>query len=530
MTADLLTAGWQFHQAGDLPRAEDAYRQLVRQQPDNAQGWYLLGALCQARGDLAAAAGHLEQALRLRPAFAEAIHSRGIVHARQGQLAEATARFREALHLKPGDAEMQTNLGVALARQGEYADAVAVLQAVLRQRPHYARAQTHLAEAHSNLGTILCYHGQLEAAAEQLREALRLRPQFAEACNNLGTVLRELGDFPEALTQFALALRLKPDYADAHVNAAGVWLLLGDFARGWPAYEWRWQLPNGPRRALTQPRWDGSPVAGRTILLYPEQGLGDTLQFIRYARLLQEQGARVVVECQKPLLRLLARCPGIDQLVAQGDLPPRHDICTPLLSLPYHFETTLDTIPADVPYLEADPALVEHWRQELAARPGFKIGITWQGNPAYPADRQRSIPLAAFAPLAEVRGVRLVSLQKGPGSEQLAAFAEKWPVLDLGSRLDAAAGPFMDTAAVMKNLDLVVTSDTSIPHLAGALGVPVWVALAKVPDWRFLLERRDSPWYPTLCLFRQEQRGDWRPVFERIAQTVHQLLKGERGA
>jgi tetratricopeptide (TPR) repeat protein len=715
--AELLPLAWRLHQAGDLPRAEQVYRQLLQQEPGNAQVWYLLGALCEARGDLTAAADNLDQALRLRPAFAEALHHRGVVFARQGQLAAAAARFRRALGLKPGDVEIQTNLGQTLARQGHYAEAVALLQAVLEQRADYARARTALrsilarqaaggadrptqsvaqcnqeglhylaqgkldpaaacfrqalqlqadcaeayynlgctlarqrhrdealacyqqalrlrpdfaeaynnlaglyreqkrpaeaeascraalrlrpemAEAHSSLGGALLDQKRTLEAEASYRTAVRLRPDFAEAHYNLGVVLseqkrpaeaeasyraalrlrpdmaaaysnlglalldqdrtaearecferalelrpdmaeahnnlamafRQLGRFEEALASFAHAVRAKPDYADPHGGAGVLWLLLGDFEKGWPEFEWRWQRNDSsfcPPRVLTRPRWDGSLLAGRTILLYPEQGLGDTIQFVRYARLVKEQGATVIVECQKPLQRLLARCPGIDRLVAAGDPLPPHDLCAPLLSMPYHFKTRMDSIPAEVPYLEADPVLVEEWRRELVALPGLKIGIAWQGNAQYQHDRQRSLPLREFAPLAALRGVRLVSLQKGPGSEQLAAVAGQWPVTDLGARLDEAAGPFMDTAAVMKNLDLIVTSDTSIPHLAGALGVPVWVALAKIPDWRFLMEREDSPWYPSMRLFRQERAGDWGPVFQRIAQAVQERMQG----
>jgi tetratricopeptide (TPR) repeat protein len=633
---DLLAAAWRFHQAGDLPRAEQAYRQFVEQEPGNAQGWYLLGALCQARGDLVAATTHLEQALRLRPAFAEALNQRGAVLAQQGRLAEAADYFRQALRHQPGQAEMQTNLALALLQQGHHAEAVALLQAVLDKQPEHARAQQYLgaalaqqaarglpsSEAYYRLATALAGQRQLEEAGACFRQALRQRPGWAEASNSLGKVFRDqkrpaeaeacyrealqfqpdlaeahynlgvclleqrrpaeaeqscraavrllpeaaaahntlgvalleqqrpeealacferavqlqpgsseaqnnrgnalwqLGRLEEALASYAQALQIQPDYAEVHRNVALIRLLLGDFDQGWAEFEWRWQLPINRSRSFTRPRWDGSSLTGRTILLYAEQGLGDTIQFIRYARLVKALGATVIVECQRPLLRLLARCPDIDRLVAQGDPLPAHDVCAPLLSLPYHFGTRLNTIPANVPYLEADPALVEQWRRELAALSGFKIGINWQGNAQYQHDKQRSLPLREFAPLAALPGVQLLSLQKGPGSEQLAAVAGQWPVTDLGARLDEAAGAFMDTAAVMKGLDLVVTSDTAIPHLAGALGVPVWVALAKVPDWRFLLEREDSPWYPSMRLFRQERAGEWGAVFERIAQAV----------
>jgi Flp pilus assembly protein TadD len=622
MTAELLATGWRLHRAGDLSRAEQAYRQLLEQESGNAQAWYLLGVLCQARGDLAAAASHLEQALRLRPVFAEARNQRGIIFARQGQLTEAAAQFREALQLKPTDADIQTNLAVALLRQGQFAEATALLLALVQQRPDYARAQRHLgetrvqlraqqrpaeaeacsraivrlqsesaeahnnlgidlldqhrlvearacfqravqldvghAEAHNNLAVALWHLGQLDEATVSLREAVRLRPDYSDALSNLGEVLRQLGNlqeaaaslreavrlrpddadalnnlglvfrdqdrFEEALASYAQALRIKPDDAEVHWNVAHIRLLLGDFQRGWAEYQWLWRRRHVSPRVFAQPRWDGSPLAGRTILLYADHGLGDTIQFIRYAGLVKEQGATVIVECQKPLRHLLARCPGIDTLVAGCDPLPHFDLQAALMSLPYLFQTRLDTIPAQIPYLWADPVLVEQWRPELTALRGFKIGIAWQGSGG-PKD-PRSIPVREFAPLAAVPGVRLVSLQKGPGSEQLAALAEHWPVTDLNGRLDEVTGAFMDTAAVMQHLDLVVTCDTSIVHLAGALGVPVWVALKNVPEWRFLLKREDSPWYPTMRLFRQEQRGEWGPVFQRIAQAVLQRLHG----
>jgi tetratricopeptide (TPR) repeat protein len=667
MTADLLMTGWRFHQAGDLPRAEEAYRRLVQQEPGNAQAWFLLGALCQARGDLAAALTSLEQALRLRPEYPEALHHQGIVFIKQKRFAEAMSCFQRALQLEPRNVEIQTNLALVLAHQGQHAEAVSRLQAALAVQPDYARAQTQLqtiqaqqaaaegsaylerkqfaeaadrfrqvlrlrpesAEAHRDLGRALACQGQLDEAIASYQQALRLRPDFAEAHHHVGVLLRqqkrfteaeasiraavrlrpdlpELHDllaetlldqkrpaeaeascraalqlrpemteahnnlgralleqdrlteamacferalqllpdfaqahnnravalwqlerFEEAFAGNARALQLQPDFADPHANTGMLWLLLGDFEKGWPEYEWRWQRPDCPSRSFTQPRWDGSSLAGRTILLYAEQGLGDTIQFARYPRLLKEQGGTVIVECQRALLPLLARCLGIDRLVSRGEPLPPHDVRAPLLSVPYHLGTRLDTIPASVPYLEADPALVERWRQQLAALPGFKIGINWQGNPQFRLDRQRSFPLEEFAPLAAVRGVQLVSLQHGPAAEQLRAVAGRWPITDLGGRLDEEAGPFMDRAAVMKGLDLVVTSDTSIAHLAGALGVPVWVALGKVPYWCYLMEREDCPWYPTMRLFRQEQRGDWASVFRRIALAV-QRLTGER--
>jgi hypothetical protein len=277
-------------------------------------------------------------------------------------------------------------------------------------------------------------------------------------------------------------------------------------------------MPSFPR-----PRWNGEPLDAKTILLAAEQGLGDTLQFVRYAPLLRKRCAKVIVACQKTLIPLLSNTPGIDQLFPPAVELPHFDVWASLVSLPGIMGTTLETIPADIPYLFPVKELVEHWQRDLQARPGFKIGICWQGNPDYKADRERSIPLLEFAPLARVPGVQLISLQKGHGAEQFAQVSAEFSVIDLASRLDVSSGPFMDTAAVIKQLDLVITADTAIAHLAGGLGAPVWIALPYVAHWCWLWGRDDSPWYPSARLFRQTERGNWKSVFSRMADGLTRL-------
>jgi hypothetical protein len=349
-----------------------------------------------------------------------------------------------------------------------------------------------------------------------------LNPDFAEAHSNLGLLMQSKGKRDHAMACYRHALEIKPDYPEARNNHSLLLLLMGCFREGWPEYEWRWKCKGQEERVFPQPRWTGSSLAGRTLLVHSEQGLGDTLQFIRYAELLRHQGGTVMIEVQPSLLPLLTQS-GFQGLVGKGTPLGDFDVHVPLLSLPGIFETSLETIPGGVPYLSADPQGVEHWQHVLRDTAGFRVGVAWQGNPNYKGDRLRSIPLSHFRVLAQ-DGVELISLQKGFGSEQMAEIAGKFKVRDLGGSVDTEHGAFMDTAAIMKNLDLVVTSDTAVAHLAGALGVPVWVALPFSPDWRWMLDRTDSPWYPTMRLFRQSRSDDWETVFHTMAQALSEVL------
>jgi hypothetical protein len=426
------------------------------------------------------------------------------------------------VELRPGYAEAYNNLGIALASREKLNEAVACYRQALVLKPDYA-------EAHYNLGKVLPDQGKLEEAVACYRRALELKPDYAEAHLNLGNVFTLQRKLDEAVACFGRALELKPDYADAHLNRAHLWLLSGDWQRGWREYEWRWQTKQLSPRHFQQPLWDGGSLVGKTILLHAEQGLGDTLQFVRYAPLVKGLGAAaVIVECQKSLLPLLSTCPGIDQLFAKGDPLPEFAAQAPLLSLPRIFQTSPDTIPDAVPYLFAAPARIESWRERLRDLAGFKIGINWHGRAGQGSWRARNIPLRRFAGLAEFPGVHLISLQKGAGREELAEVREYFTVVDLGDEVDQAGGAFMDTAAIMMNLDLVITSDTAVPNLAGALGVPVWLALPFVPDWRWLLDRADSRWYPTMRLFHQPTAGDWAVVFQEIQDALRERLAVER--
>jgi hypothetical protein len=349
-----------------------------------------------------------------------------------------------------------------------------------------------------------------------------LRPNYAEAINNRAISLSNLGRIDEATACYARSLALQPDNPYTHLNRALAWLRAGRFELGWPEYEWRWRRRETPPPKFVQPPWNGATVSGRTVLLYAEQGSGDTFQFIRYAPMVRDRGGRVLFQCPDGLVNLLSRCPGIDRLVPRSAPLPDFDVHAALMTLPSLFHTELATTPAAVPYLFADEELVGDWRRRLAAVPGFRIGVVWQGNPKFGNDRARSYPLTALAPLARLNGVSLVSLQVENGLDQLNDV--DFPVLDLGNALVRAPGMFMDAAAVIHNLDLVVTCDSALAHLAGGLGVPVWLGLPHASDWRWLVGRHDSPWYPTMRLFRQPVTGDWATVFERMAGELSEQL------
>jgi Flp pilus assembly protein TadD len=477
-----------------------------------------LGAALQGQKKLKEAISHCRRALELQPDYAEAYNNLGTALHEEEKLEEAVACFGRALALKPDHAEFHNNLGNSLRSQGKLDDAITSYRRAVELQPGNA-------VAHTNLGNILKDVGQLEESAACCRRALELEPEHVKAHNILGTALTRLRRFEEALASYDRALRLKPDFPDAHFNLAMLMLLQADFEHGWIEYEWRWKLDQFCKREFPAPRWDGTPLAQRTILLHAEQGLGDTLQFVRYAALVKKQNpaAKVVLECPQQLMKLVATSPGIDRLVVRGNALPPFDVEAPLLSVPGILRTSLESIPAQIPYLFANAALVEMWHRKLAPIGGFRIGINWRGRLM---TRERDLPIERFRVLTGVPGAQFISLQKGATREELsAARGNGPPIVELGDDFDNSNGAFMDTAAVMMNLDLVISSDTSVPHLAGALGVPVWLALPYVPDWRFLLDRSDSPWYPTMRLFRQKKPGDWEGVVEEMKSALSERLR-----
>jgi Tfp pilus assembly protein PilF len=429
---------------------------------------------------------------------------------RCGNVQQAEALYRQVVQAAPAHAAAHRMLGLIAHQAGQQQTAIALLRQAVR-------LDGDNADAHFDLGQVLFSQGDLAEGIECCRQTLRINPHHADAHHNLSVTYTLMGMLPEAREHNEQALRISPQHNTALFQRAMMRLLHGDFAGAWQEYDQRRMrlLPDRIPRAFEQPRWDGSTLRGKTILLHADQGLGSTIQFVRFLPLVKQRVDKVLLECQAALGGLLANAAGADEVISQGMPLPRFDVQAPLVSLPAIFGTTLETIPAAVPYLSADPAAAQRWKAELAGAGPFKVGIAWQGNPKSRIDRYRSVPLAQFKPLAH-EGVRLVSLQVGPGTDQLPA--APFPIIDLGSRFDPNS--MADLAAALVNLDLVVTVETAVAHLAGALGVPVWVALSVGPDWRWLLDRSDSPWYPTMRLFRQCRFGDWAEVFERVAAEI----------
>jgi Flp pilus assembly protein TadD len=504
--------------SGDHPRAAGFCQQALAAWPDSDAAFAQLGCALAAQSRHPDAVTAFSKAIALRADFAEALVNLGVSLAALGKQTEAEEAYRKALAILPDFAEAHCNLGALLVAKQRHEEAVA----------HCRKAvslQGESAEAHMNLGAALAAAGQPVAARESYRQSLRLRPADAETLGNLGLLEHAEGNLEAALEHLDAAVRLRPDDARARSARAMIWLSQGDFARGWPEYEWRFRCKDfgGPPPAL--PRWQGEPLAGKTILLWAEQGLGDTLQFVRYAALLKERGARAVVECPQPLAPILKSCPAIDHVFAQGTPRPSLDVYAPTMSVPGIVGTTMETISAPIPYLHADEKLVERWGRFLDAgeRRRLRVGICWRGQPKNLVDRRRSFSLRELAPLASMPEVELISLQKHAGADEAADFGREFSVREL-PRLDEESGPFMDTAAVLCHLDLLISCDSAVAHLAGAMGVAVWLALPAAADWRWFLQRSDSPWYPRHRLFRQSRPGDWASVFAEMERELRKLV------
>jgi Tfp pilus assembly protein PilF len=489
--------GQQLHLAGRWAEAEQIYRQVIAVAPRHAEALHALGALALQSGKPAIAEALLSQAIALKPAADfQIVRANALLALNRPKDAEQVVRA--VLHARPQSAEAYQVLGHALSDGSRPAEAVAAYRTALRLKPE-------LSDIRNNLGTALRHAGFLAEAEYELRAA----PPEPEALVNLSSVQKERGAFADAEATLRRALRIAPDSPVLRYNWSLLMLLLGRTDEAWDGWEQRFRSGAVPARPFAQPQWQGDPLGSRTLLVHSEQGLGDVIQFVRYLPGIEGQA---LFEAPPRLIRLLASNKNMPPMAPVGVTAPRVDAVIPLLSLPARTRIA----PAAPPYLFAEPDRMAVWRDRLGTD-GRRVGIAWQGFSGRFEDRGRSIPLTAFAPLAAVPNIRLISLQNGEGEEQIAGagFA-----LETLPGLDAGPDAFLDTAAVIMALDLIITSDTSIAHLAGALGRPVWVALRHVPDWRWMLDRSDSPWYPTMKLFRQQIDGAWEAVFAEMAMAL----------
>jgi Flp pilus assembly protein TadD len=470
----------QLHQNGKLQKAAQLYRQILTQQPEHA----------------------------------EAMHGLGVIKLHLGPKIEAVDLIRRAIELKPDVPEAYSNLGLALRELGRFDEAIAAYRQAIALRPNWA-------EAHTSLGNALACNGQIDGAIAAQNIALSLNPKFARAHSNLGNILQGQGRFAEATAAYERAIAADPTFAEAHRNLATILLAQGDFQRGWDEYEWRWKCKDhAPPPNFVQPRWDGRPLEGRTLLLYAEQGFGDVLQLIRYLPQLTQLGRKIIFVCPVELHRILRTIAEGCQLLSPDQPLPPFDFHCALSSLPRVLGTTLASVPTTVPYLRADADAVRSWRQRLPDHDQFlNVGLAWAGNPAHTNDRNRSITLALFSPLKQISGVRFFSLQKGDAAAQARVSPAAIELVDWTDQIN----DFADTAALIENLDLIISVDTAVVHLAGAIGKPVWVMLPFVADWRWLLEHEDSPWYPTMRLFRQSHIGDWNNVIAAVTDALRQF-------
>jgi tetratricopeptide (TPR) repeat protein len=508
----------------DLKRLDDAlaaYDRALELAPNaietlNNRGLVLV-ALHRAEDGLES----YNQALKLRPLYPEALNNRGVALNDLRRFEAALLSFDLALKLKPNFAEAHANRGFALNELKRYREALASSNRALKLRPKFY-------EAWASRGIILKNLNRFDKAIAAFDRAIKLRPRLPMSYGNRAIALKDVKRIEEAKISLKFGLLLAPGAVELLFGESLILLLNGELPLGWIGYETRFEQPRStpPKLVADYPVWRGEDISGKRIVVFVEQGYGDIIQFSRYLPLLAERGADVTFYASSQLLRILRPLASSARLTADlGD--ETFDYQCALISLPLAFGTDLDTIPATVPYLQSEPELVSTWAERIGPD-GFRIGIAWQGNPTGAVDHGRSFPVSALAPIAAVPGVRLISLQKVFGLEQLANLPPSMRVEVLDPEHDPGPDAFIDTAAIAATLDLVITSDTSLAHLVGALGRPVWVALKYVPDWRWLLDRDDSPWYPTMRLYRQDAPGDWRSVFRKMAGDLRRLVRASR--
>jgi tetratricopeptide (TPR) repeat protein len=514
--SDLLKAGFEYYRKGLFDKAKDIFEKIVEYDKENIDALFFLGVVYYELKSYDKSLNYFEKALSYSDRNPIVYVNMGTVYKEIGDFENAFLCYQKAIKIDPAFTEAYNHLGTLYQETRQFDIAEEYYKRALSLNPNFA-------DAYYNIGTILKEKELFDDAQEYILKALSLNPLHREGLVNLGDIQKEKGEMSKGLGYYKQAISVSPDYPEAHFNLACVYLLLGNFEEGWAEYEWRWKTKEfeALRRDFGKPRWYGEEIRGKRIFLTCEQGLGDAIQFVRYAKRVKDLGAEVILEVPKVLHRLFMCVEGIDSLVIVGSEVPNFDVYCPLLSLPYVFRTNLETIPNEVPYIKVNSETIEMWREKIEkGKDRLNVGIAWTGNPKHKRDKYRSIRLEKFAIFNELKGVRFYSLQVGVGSEQLKEVGSKFEIVDLTGEIK----DFFDTAGLIMNLDLVITVDTSVAHLAGALGKQVWVFIPFVPDWRWMLNREDSPWYPTMRLFRQNERNDWDSVIKRVYEELGKLV------
>ena len=508
-----LELAFSLHQQEKLEEAIALYAAFLNEHPDHFDALHLMGLATGQAGRVEAAEAFFRKAISIKSDFAQIYTSYALLLHDHKRLEEARACYRNAIVVAPDYAEAYCDGGVVMDDLNEVQEAITSYSRATLLKPDYAMAFNNLGGAHKKIN-------RLEEAIAHYDDAISIDPQYALAYSNRGVALKGLKRIDDALGNQDKAMCLAPDYADAYWNKGLVKLLTGDFLAGWELYEWRKKTkePHGDR-VFSKPLWLGNEsLAGKTILVHWEQGLGDSIQFCRYLASLNELAAKVLFAPQKPLRGLTKNLDVACDIVDENDPSLEFDCHIPLLSAPLAFNADESNMPGRRPYVFAAPDRMARWRDRIGWK-GLKIGVCWQGSTG-PVDAGRSFPVTQFLAFADMPGVRLISLHKGDGEAQLRALPGGLMVETMGADFDAGPDAFLDTAALIMCCDLVITSDTAVAHLAGALGVETWLALKHVPDWRWMLEREDSPWYPRMRLFRQQRDGDWHGVFARMQAAL----------
>lgn len=577
----------RLHQQGQIPEAEISYQKVLAVDPRHADALRLLGSLYIQWNKIESAIGCFEKALSIAPDHPELLNNLGVALYSQGKFDDALTHYQQAIKIAPDYCDAINNLGNLFYQCGKLDDAIIWLERSVRLKPDNPQAHACLGHAFrmqkkngqaiahyrhalerapddieilTNLGNMLRDAGQSEDACALYRRLAELRPHDGKIRLNLGTIFHDLGKWDEAMEQYESALKLQSDSTDAIVNRASLlmelnrpeearagyaqglnlnphlrdakWgqslaaLMLGEYLEGWALYETRFEYPAMRHLIPSQaPRWDGRVLDGKRLLIWSEQGFGDALQFIRYAALCKDRGGTIIVLCREPLVRLLKNCPCIDEVITTSG-EDNFDCQISVMSLPYVFGTTLDTIPHDIPYLYVSEEARHKWTPRFADTKDLKIGLVWAGNPrksridAHVTDRQRSMSLALMEPLLRFGRCRFYNLQKGEASGEIEASGAQTNLIDYMPEVE----DFMDTAAIIKNLDLVISVDTSVVHLAGGLGKPVWVLSRFGGCWRWLRNQESNPWYPTTRIFGQPAPGDWKGCVDKICLALHEKL------